>query len=64
MLRPLPLLEKVALTERFKAFALPRFADGRLITVIDSVYSLETVADAHRRMAANANIGKIIVRVP
>jgi putative PIG3 family NAD(P)H quinone oxidoreductase len=63
-LRPLPLAEKIALTERFKAFALPRFADGWLITVIDSVYTLERAAEAHRRMASNANIGKIILRVP
>lgn len=64
MLRPLPLEEKIALTQDFKAFALPRFADGRLISVIDSVYTLEQAAEAHRRMASNANIGKIILRVP
>ncbi len=64
MLRPLPLAEKVEITEQFTAFALPRFADGRLISVIDSVYTLERAGEAHRRMAANANIGKIILRVP
>ncbi len=63
-LRPLPLEEKVALTERFKAFALARFADGRLAPVVDSVYLLEEAPDAHRYMASNANIGKIVLRVP
>lgn len=63
VLRPLPLQEKIALTERFKEFALDRFADGRLVTVVDSVYALEEAPAAHRRMESNANIGKIILRV-
>lgn len=63
VLRPLPLAEKVAITERFKEFALPRLADGRLVTVVDSVYPLEEAPAAHRHMEANANIGKIILRV-
>ena len=45
-------------------FALPLLADGRLAPVIDSVYTLDEVAAAHRRMEANANIGKIVLRVP
>jgi putative PIG3 family NAD(P)H quinone oxidoreductase len=64
LLRPLPLEEKVALTAQFTAFALPLLADGRLAPVIDSVYTLDEVAAAHRRMEANANIGKIVLRVP
>jgi putative PIG3 family NAD(P)H quinone oxidoreductase len=64
MLRPLPLEEKIALTESFKTFALERFADGRLVSVIDSVYDLEDAAEAHRYMESNANIGKIVLRVP
>ncbi|MDQ2828527.1 MAG: NAD(P)H-quinone oxidoreductase [Chloroflexota bacterium] len=63
-LRPLPLAEKVALTERFKGFALDRFADGQLAPVVDRVYPLEDAPDAHRYMASNANVGKIVLRVP
>jgi len=63
-LRPLPLEEKVALTERFKAFALDRFASGRLAPVVDRVYPLREAPEAHRYMASNANIGKIVLRVP
>ena len=63
-LRPLPLDEKVALVERFKGFALDRFADGRLAPVVDRVYPLEEAPDAHRYMASNANVGKIVLRVP
>ena len=63
-LRPLPLDEKVALTRVFAAFALPRLADGRLRPVIDRVYDLAEAPEAHRYMESNANIGKIVLRVP
>ena len=54
----------ILLTDCARSQGVTRFADGRLITVIDSVYTLERAAEAHRRMASNANIGKIILRVP
>ena len=63
MLRPLPLEEKIALNDRFREFALPRFADGRLVPVIDSVFDWAEAPAAHRHMEANANFGKIVLRV-
>ena len=63
-LRPLPLDEKVALTREFAAFALPRLQDGRLRPVIDRVYDLAAAPEAHRYMQTNANVGKIVLRVP
>jgi len=63
-LRSRPVADKIELTQEFAAFALPRFADGRLRAVIDSVYEFEDAAAAHRRMESNANIGKIVLRVP
>lgn len=60
-LRARPLEEKVALTRRFAAEMLPLFDDGRLRPVIDSRYDLADIADAHRRMEANVNAGKIVV---
>jgi tumor protein p53-inducible protein 3 len=62
-LRSLEAARKIDLTQRFSAFALPRFADGRLRPVIDSVWDWTDVAGAHRRMEANANVGKIVLRV-
>jgi NADPH:quinone reductase-like Zn-dependent oxidoreductase len=32
--------------------------------VVDTVFPLERAADAHRQMAANANVGKIVLSVP
>lgn len=63
-LRTRPIEEKVALTRRFAAEMLPLFDDGRLRPVIDSRYALAEIADAHRRMEANTNAGKILVTMP
>ncbi len=54
---------KGRLTKAFEDFALPRFADGRLRPVIDQVYDWTEVAQAHRRMEANENVGKIVLRI-
>ncbi|HAP77228.1 MAG TPA: quinone oxidoreductase [Acidimicrobiaceae bacterium] len=62
-LRNRPLEEKVAVCRRFATEVLPLFDDGRLRPVVDSVYSMEQIADAHRHMEANANAGKIVISV-
>ncbi|MFQ5631599.1 MAG: zinc-binding dehydrogenase [bacterium] len=49
------------MTEAFAQFALPKFADSSLQPVIDQVFSWENVAEAHRYMEANKNIGKIVL---
>ncbi len=63
VLRARPIEEKIAATQRFAAEVLPRFVDGSLHAVIDSRYPLAEVADAHRRMEANANVGKLLLDV-
>ncbi|MDZ4767022.1 MAG: NAD(P)H-quinone oxidoreductase [Chloroflexota bacterium] len=62
-LRATPLAQKVEWVEAFTAFAMPRFARGELSPIIDSVMPFADVTGAHVRMGANANIGKIILRV-
>jgi len=63
VLRGRPLEEKIAVTQRFAQELVPLFADGRLVPVIDSRFPLDGVADAHRRMESNANVGKIVLEV-
>ena len=63
VLRGRPIEEKVALTQRFGREVLPWFASGELRPVIDSRYPLEQVGEAHRRMEANANTGKLVLDV-
>lgn len=62
-LRARPLEQKASLAQRFIAEMLPRFDDGSLRPVIDTRFALADIADAHRHMEADANIGKILVDV-
>ena len=62
-LRRTPLDQKVALAKAVADFALPRFANGSLKSIVDSVLPLAEAAEAHRRMEANLNIGKIVLSV-
>jgi putative PIG3 family NAD(P)H quinone oxidoreductase len=62
-LRGMSVRSKEELTKRFVDFAGPRFAEGRLRPVVDTVYDWKEVARAHLRMEDNANIGKIVLRV-
>ena len=63
VLRARPIEEKIAVTQRFIAEVLPLFESGALRPVIDSRFPLDAIADAHERMAANTNVGKILVDV-
>ena len=62
-LRSRSLNYKVELTQEFASDVLPRFLDGDLQPVIDSVYNWTEVSDAHRRMENNENAGKIVMKV-
>lgn len=60
-LRARPLEQKIALSQRFIAEVIPLFEAGRLRPIIDSRFAITDVADAHRHMEADANIGKILL---
>lgn len=62
-LRARPLERKIELSQRFRAEVVPLFESGALRPVIDSRYALDDIADAHRHMAADANVGKILIDV-
>jgi len=63
VLRTRTLEEKLALTAGVRELILPWLADGTIRPVIDSTYDLADAAAAHDRVAANANFGKVILRV-
>lgn len=63
VLRSRPLEEKIAVSRRFALEVLPWFDAGVLRPVIDTRYPLSAVAAAHERMAANVNVGKILLDV-
>ena len=60
-LRARPLERKLALCQRFIDEVIPLFESGELRPVIDSRYSFDEIADAHRHIESNANVGKILI---
>lgn len=61
VLRARPLEEKIELAEAFESDVVPLFEDGALGPVIDTVFPPDAAADAHRRMEANLNFGKLLL---
>jgi len=55
--------DKAAIVQRFEDRFRLRLESGRIRPIIDRVYPLEAVAEAHARMENNENLGKIILRV-
>ena len=62
-LRARPVERKLALSQRFIDEVLPLFDTGALRPVVDSRFGFDHIADAHRHMEANANVGKILIDV-
>ena len=63
VLRSRSLADKIAITQRFRSKWLPLLAAGRIKPIVDRVFPLAQVADAHRYMEENRNFGKIILEV-
>jgi NADPH:quinone reductase len=62
-LRTRTLEEKLAVTRRFATSVLPLLANGKVRPIIEQVYAMEDVGEAHRVMGENRNFGKLIVRM-
>lgn len=62
-MRTRTLEEKLAVTSRFATGVLPLLASGKVKPVIEQVYPLEKIGEAHRVMGENRNFGKLVVRV-
>lgn len=63
VLRPRSLAEKVEIKEKFMAQFWSLLLNGTIQPIIDSVYPIEQANEAHQHMAADKNIGKIILTV-
>ncbi len=63
VLRSRPLAEKTAITAEFKARVLPRLADGSIVPIIDHVFGIDDVQEAHKTMEADKHFGKIILKM-
>ncbi|MBP7581899.1 MAG: NAD(P)H-quinone oxidoreductase [Vogesella sp.] len=60
-LRSQPEAVKASLAAALEAEVLPALADGRARVTLDSVYPLAAVADAHRYVEDNRNLGKVVL---
>ncbi len=54
---------QIQLTKEFKDFAFEKIRKGVIKPVIDKVYNWQDVAEAHKRMEENKNIGKIVLKI-
>lgn len=62
-LRSRSLQEKAYLVGEFTAKVLPLIGSGRIVPVIDRVFSFEEVQQAHQWMESNRNFGKVVISV-
>lgn len=61
VLRARGVREKADLAREFTESVLSGFVDGTLAPAIDRIFPATRAADAHRRMEANENFGKIVL---
>jgi len=55
--------ERIALARGFETHLAPLFARGTLHAIVDSVYPLAALAQAHAHMERDGNVGKILVEI-
>ena len=55
--------ERSRLIQHFSDNVMPLFQTGRIKPVVDRVFDIEEIREAHRYVEANANFGKVVVRV-
>ena len=63
LLRSRSVAEKAAIKEKLEERLWGMVEDGRIEAVIDSVLPVVEAEDAHRRLAENRNIGKVVLAV-
>ena len=61
VMRARSLEEKIATTAAFEQEVVPLLANGSIEPVIDSVFPLEQIQDAHRRLESNETFGKVVL---
>jgi putative PIG3 family NAD(P)H quinone oxidoreductase len=64
VMRARSLEEKIAITDAFGREVIPLLANESIQPVIDSVFSLEKIQDAHRRLESNETFGKVVLTLP
>jgi NADPH2:quinone reductase len=61
VLRARSLEEKINVTRAFATQVVPLLAQGKVRPVVDRVFPLSQIADAHRYLESNATFGKVVI---
>lgn len=64
VMRSRSLEEKISITSAFASEVVPLLAKEAVAPVIDSVFPLEKIQDAHRRLESNETFGKVVLTMP
>jgi len=63
VLRSRPVKDKAGIVTEFTKTALPKFADRTIVPIIEKVFSIDQVVDAHRMMEEDQHFGKIVLKI-
>ena len=63
VLRSRPVKDKGEIVAEFTRTALPSFADRTIVPIVEKVFPLDQVVEAHRMMEEDRHFGKIVLRV-
>ncbi len=63
VLRSRPVKDKAEIVAEFTKTALPKFADRTIVPIIEKVFPLDQIVDAHRMMEEDKHFGKIVLKV-
>ncbi len=63
VLRSRPVSEKGEIVAEFTRRALPKFADRTIVPIIEKVFTLDQVAQAHKMMEEDKHFGKIVLKI-
>ena len=63
VLRSRPVPEKAEIVAEFTRRALPKFADRTIVPIIEKVFTIDQVVDAHRMMEEDKHFGKIVLKI-
>ena len=63
VLRSRPVKDKGDIVAEFTRTALPKFADRTIVPIIEKVFPMDQVVEAHRMMEEDRHFGKIVLKV-
>lgn len=63
VLRSRPVSEKGDIVAEFTKRALPKFADKTIVPIIEKVFPIDEVVEAHRMMEEDKHFGKIVLKI-